>query len=206
MTASGIAPASRRRRAAGAVSAARWSRRLSRPAQLGIPASAIDSLIVHGTPSSGGRASCSPAAAMVWSAASASASAASKRSAASALRRGWTARRRSTCACTTSRDETSPPRIAAARSEAERSVSRRGGAATAMARSLVLPSASPPGPWRRLAAAGYVLGRSTSVLPLHPPSVLASDTEPLAMKSTGLTAGSTGGGHSTLRSSGPLPR
>jgi hypothetical protein len=51
--------------------------RATSPAAFGMPASAIDSLIVHGTPSSGGSVAGSSAAATRASAASASASAAS---------------------------------------------------------------------------------------------------------------------------------
>jgi hypothetical protein len=67
-----IAPASISRCATGAVVSARSSLRARSPPQFGIPATAIDSLIVHGTPSSGGRSSPSPAAATRASAASAS--------------------------------------------------------------------------------------------------------------------------------------
>src|SRR4051812_50183057 len=53
---SGTAPASRSRATVGASRSARKSRRLTRPAALGRPSAAKDSLIVHGTPCSGGRA------------------------------------------------------------------------------------------------------------------------------------------------------
>ena len=88
VTPSGIAPASISRCTGGAVSTARKSRRITRPVDCGMPCSAIDSLTVNGTPSSGGSASPAPAAAIRESAAAASSRACSKRSAASALMRG----------------------------------------------------------------------------------------------------------------------
>jgi hypothetical protein len=89
VTPSAMKPASSIRCAAGAVVSETWPRRATRPAQFGIPFSAIDSLIVHGTPTNGGSSSGSLAAAIRSSAASASASAAAKRSFASAFVRGW---------------------------------------------------------------------------------------------------------------------
>jgi len=74
---SGIAPASISRCATGAVVSARTSLRASSPPQFGIPATAIDSLIVQGTPSSGGSWSLGEDAAIRASAASASARASS---------------------------------------------------------------------------------------------------------------------------------
>ncbi len=63
VTPSGIRPASSRRWTVGAFSVLRHSRRETSPAQLGIPSIAIDSLIVQGTPSSGGSVSGSAASA-----------------------------------------------------------------------------------------------------------------------------------------------
>jgi hypothetical protein len=93
VTPRGMKPASMSRWTAGALVSARRSRRATRPAQLGIPATEMDSLTVHGTPRNGGR-SFSPRA-MRASAASASRRASAKRSQASALVRGWRAWRRS---------------------------------------------------------------------------------------------------------------
>ncbi len=50
MAASGIAPAASSRAAVGAVSSATCPRRATTPAVSGLPSTAIDSLIVHGTP------------------------------------------------------------------------------------------------------------------------------------------------------------
>src|SRR5207302_800739 len=82
VTPSGIAPASISLCTGGAVSVARNSRRATRPVDCGMPRSAIDSLTVNGTPSSGGSVSPDPAEAIRVSAAVASARACSKRSAA----------------------------------------------------------------------------------------------------------------------------
>ena len=125
VTPSGIAPASTRRWTAVAERSATTSRRPSEPDVWGIPSSANDSLIVHGTPSSGGRSSSVPAAATRSSAASASARAASKRVATIALMRGLTASTSAMCSSTTSRARSSPARIAAANSSAELSVTGR---------------------------------------------------------------------------------
>ncbi len=57
VTPSGIAPASIMRCTVGAFSGARHAARETRPAQLGIPFIAIDSLIVQGTPWKGGSVS-----------------------------------------------------------------------------------------------------------------------------------------------------
>ena len=122
VTPSGMKPASISRCAAGAVVSERRSRSATMPAQLGIPRSAIDSLIVHGTPRNGGSSSPGPAAAIRSSAASASASPSAKRSHASAFVRGWQLCSRQAWASTTSRADSSRARIAAARSRALRSV------------------------------------------------------------------------------------
>jgi len=87
VTPSGIAPASIMRCTVGAFSLLRIVLRETRPAQLGMPAIAIDSLIVHGTPRNGGRSSASAVAPTRASAASASARAASKRLTTTALMR-----------------------------------------------------------------------------------------------------------------------
>ena len=117
----------------GAFSVLRYSLRETRPAQLGIPAIAIDSLIVQGTPWKGGRSSGSAVDATSASAASASARAASKRSTTTALMRSCMCSMRSMCASTTSRELVSRVRIARARSVAEHSVSGWLGARTAIA-------------------------------------------------------------------------
>src|SRR4051794_34897515 len=132
VTPRGMKPASTRRWTAGALRSARRSLRATRPAQFGMPASEIDSLIVQGTPRKGGTSSWLRP--MRSSAASASASAAAKRSQASALVRGWRASRRSTWAWTTSRAVTSRVRIARARPVALRRVSAGADAVIAMAR------------------------------------------------------------------------
>src|SRR3954447_1842706 len=111
-------PASSMRCAAGAVSSASTERRLTSPAEVGMPASPIDSFTVHGTPRNGGRSG-SPDATRA-SAASASASASANLSRARALVRGWARCRRHACASTTSRADSSPARIARARSVALR--------------------------------------------------------------------------------------
>ena len=72
-----MAPAAMSRAAVGAVSVERYSRLPTTPAQLGIPSTAIDSLIVHGTPRNGGSSSSGAASAIRRSAASASARASS---------------------------------------------------------------------------------------------------------------------------------
>ena len=130
MTPSGIAPASISRWTAVAEDLAiRW-RRSSEPEVWGIPASPNDSLIVHGTPSSGGGAAGASGELSRASAASASARAASKRVATIAFTAGLRASISSMCASMTARAVSSRERIAAASSSAERSV-RRGGAETA---------------------------------------------------------------------------
>ena len=116
-----IAPVARSRAAVDAVSLATSPLRATTPAVSGAPSTAIDSLIVHGTPWKRGR---SPPAATCSSAASASASASSKRSRTMAPRAGSRLRRTSMWACTTSRELTSPAAIARARSVAERSPDR----------------------------------------------------------------------------------
>ena len=73
----GIAPAAISRAAAGAVSVARKSLRATSPAQWGIPSTANDSLIVHGTPRNGGSSSSGEASATRRSASSAAARASS---------------------------------------------------------------------------------------------------------------------------------
>ena len=112
VTPSGIAPASIMRWTVGAFSVLRTWLRETRPAQLGIPAIAIDSLIVQGTPRNGGSSSRSVAAATRASAASASSRAASKRSTTTALMRSCMCSMRSMCASTTSRELISRVRIA----------------------------------------------------------------------------------------------
>jgi len=103
VTPSTIAPASIMRWTVGAFCVLRYWLRETRPAQLGMPAIAIDSLIVQGTPRKGGSSSTS-AAAIRASAASASARAASKRSTTTALMRSCMNSMRSMCASTTSRE------------------------------------------------------------------------------------------------------
>ena len=73
VTASGIAPRPSSRVAVEADSADTWPLRATTPDVFGIPSSQIDSLIVQGTPSSGGSSSPLAAAATRSSAASASA-------------------------------------------------------------------------------------------------------------------------------------
>ena len=131
VTPSGIAPAATSRLTIVAERSATISRRASEPDVFGIPSSANDSLIVHGTPSSGGSSAPGWLAATSSSAASASARASSKRVATIALTAGLRRSIRAMWASTTSRAVSSRSRIAAASSSAERSVT--GGVPTATA-------------------------------------------------------------------------
>ena len=132
VTPSGIAPASISRWTEGALVGLRYSRRATRPADCGMPSTAIVSLTVNGTPSSGGT---SAPEAMSASAEAASSSAASKRSATTALIRGANRRWSSMCALTTSTAVNSRWRIASASETAERVVITAGRAEARFARS-----------------------------------------------------------------------
>lgn len=132
VTPSGIRPAPCMRSTTVALASARCSRRVCRPAELGIPATANDSLTVHGTPRSGGSDSPAALSATRRSASSASSLASSKRVAITALILGFERSTASMWVSTTSRALNSPARIALASASAERSVIAAGSTAVSV--------------------------------------------------------------------------